>query len=983
MNEFFLSLFNLSVSASWLVLAVVLFRFIFKKAPKWINCLLWSFVGIKLALPFSIESVFSLIPSAETLPPEIVYESQPAISSGIYAVNSIVNPIVGSALAPEPGASVNPIQVILEIAGYLWLCGLVAMVLYAVISYLRLNSKMKTATLFADNVYQSEFVESPFVLGFFRPKIYIPYAISADDIPFVVAHENAHIARKDHFIKPLSFLVLSVYWFNPVIWLAYILLCRDIELACDEKAVGSLGEGERKEYSYALLNCSVNRRVIAACPLAFGEVNVKNRIKSVMNYKKPAFWIIIAAVIASAVVAVCFLTNPAGDKLVEMESLDFPIVHNATVATPSGIFETSDLSETEYAAEFAKSVRVDKKPLSQDRSNTRVSAYKVSFTVSWPDIDNYRFFTLNFNKDCTEVWVDNFVKPSLTYKVKNPSRALDFFESHEIYCATYTAGELLYCNSMFSVVGGVEGNTFYNFDSRMHLSEKTSGVLGWVTIGEMEEYELDEYNFDYKLSRDLEHNFDPSKIRRENKKTWRIAIDNPDSDVREYLLLEQKNGELIIVKSFGADSANKWIYKLEKAYSDAPRSLDAAIDEAILVNEDAVYFDTWYGFASHYVIDKKEEIIGNNKSVTAYALTLYEIYYLEDDGTLVCQSAKAKPVMMTFNILSDGSYILQDYQEHNVKSNPDGSKKIEQLFPEAVNGDYASEAAYMKENCYEKAAAYFNIRDYAVRYEVRELMPTLSLPFGEIRNKLYMESLNSDKLSINSQMHLPIYKFDSLQELLAFRDKYASDIDFDVEWDECPSFNEYVSKFNDEYFRNNSLLLIVAEEPSCSFRHKVGGIVINSRQLQVTVNTVTVNPAAELMGCWFVPVQIGKNVTDACDSFDAVKGTDIENKVVGKYSYNDSTEPVNPYIVLYDNGRFQFMHCLFSSTVPAGGYEYVGDYLVLKSLVMGGRKEYYYFRVEGSQLIFDASKSTPLPEFGIDGADKPFRPGVPDGAVFT
>lgn len=313
MEDIFISLLNISITASYLVLAVILLRLIFRKAPKWLFCLLWTLVGFRLVFPFSLESALSIIPSAETVSPTIIYQTSPHINSGIPAVNNVVNPIISESFSPEPAASANPLQIITILASWLWIAGLIVMLVYALISFLRLRHRMATATLLSGNIYQSEFVQSPFVLGLVKPKIYLPYNIDKNDMGHVVAHEKAHLKRKDHLIKPLAFLILSVYWFNPVLWVAYVLLCRDIELACDERVIRELDTEERKDYSTALLNCSVNRRMIAACPLAFGEVGVKERIKGVMNYKKPTFWVILIAVIVSIVATVCFMTNPKSD----------------------------------------------------------------------------------------------------------------------------------------------------------------------------------------------------------------------------------------------------------------------------------------------------------------------------------------------------------------------------------------------------------------------------------------------------------------------------------------------------------------------------------------------------------------------------------------------------------------------------------------------------------------------------------------------
>ena len=312
MNELFLKIINMSISASWLVLAVLLLRFVLKKAPKWVNVLLWGIVAVRLAFPFSIESALSLIPSAETIPPNIGMNTTPTINSGINAINNAVNPIISQSNTPMAGASVNPLQITIGIFEYIWIFGMIALALYTSISYWRLHRKVDTAVRYKDNIFQSENVKSPFVLGIIKPRIYLPFNMNGQDLEHVVAHEQAHIHRKDHWWKPLGFLLLTIHWFNPLMWLAYVLLCRDIELACDEKVIKELGNEQRADYMQALVACSVNRRMIAACPLAFGEVGVKERVKSVMNYKKPAFWIIILAVIACVIVAVCFLTNPMG-----------------------------------------------------------------------------------------------------------------------------------------------------------------------------------------------------------------------------------------------------------------------------------------------------------------------------------------------------------------------------------------------------------------------------------------------------------------------------------------------------------------------------------------------------------------------------------------------------------------------------------------------------------------------------------------------
>lgn len=310
MAEIFLKLANMSITASWLILAVLVLRWVLKKVPKAFHCMLWGLVGIRLLCPISIESVFSLIPSAEVIPSDILYTNKPGIESGIDRVNQVVNPILTESLAPNLGDSVNPLQVVTAVASFIWVLGMVGLLLYILGTYIRLKWQVREAVRLEGDIFRSERATSPFVLGVIKPRIYIPYGLQGEELSCVIAHERAHIKRKDHWIKPGGFLLLTVYWFNPLVWVAYNLLCRDIEFACDERVMREIGMDKKKLYSKALLNCSVSHRKIAACPLAFGEVGVKQRIQNVLSYKKPTFWLLLVAVLACVVCMVCFMTVP-------------------------------------------------------------------------------------------------------------------------------------------------------------------------------------------------------------------------------------------------------------------------------------------------------------------------------------------------------------------------------------------------------------------------------------------------------------------------------------------------------------------------------------------------------------------------------------------------------------------------------------------------------------------------------------------------
>lgn len=310
MEALFLKLVNLSLTAGYLVLAVMLARLVFRRMPKWTACVLWGLVALRLICPVSPESTLSLIPSSEPIPREFIDTPTPQIQTGIAAVNHAINPILSAAMTPAPGDSANPAQVLIFILSRVWFAGMMLMLLYAGISWLLLRRRVAAATLLQKNIKRSEQISAPFVLGLFRPVIYLPDSILKEDMPYVLAHEQAHIRRRDHWWKPMGFLLLAIYWFHPLLWAAYALLCRDIEAACDEKVVRGMQRDDMRGYCTALLNCAVRRRSMAACPLAFGETGVKNRILSVMRYRKPAFWVVVLAVAACIFLAVCFLTNP-------------------------------------------------------------------------------------------------------------------------------------------------------------------------------------------------------------------------------------------------------------------------------------------------------------------------------------------------------------------------------------------------------------------------------------------------------------------------------------------------------------------------------------------------------------------------------------------------------------------------------------------------------------------------------------------------
>ncbi len=449
MEAVFLKIFNMSITAGWLSLAIVLLRFLLKKAPKWLNVVLWGLVGLRLVLPWSFESVLSLIPSADTLPQDITTTHTPVINSGITFLNSTVNPMISETLSPTPERAINPMQTVIFIATVVWICGVALMLAYTAISFLKIRKSVREAVVLRDNIWVCDRISTPFILGVFRPRVYLPSNLSESDAEYVIAHETAHLKRRDHLIKPLSFLLLSVYWFNPVLWVAYVLLCRDIELACDEKVIKQLGVEVKKPYSMALINCSVSRRGIAACPLAFGEVGVKSRIKAVLNYKKPAFWIIVVSVVASVVVAVCFLTNPKGEsengqplKSLEGLQLEAVLENTVNVCIGNGEYYLTEIEPDRKILNEVINLKVSADPIVDDIKTENYkylillqSESDIAFSLS--SAFNSKGTMIIFNDDFSTVRFSSVNDGSMTaYKVLDPKKAQQLFASIKESCIT-------------------------------------------------------------------------------------------------------------------------------------------------------------------------------------------------------------------------------------------------------------------------------------------------------------------------------------------------------------------------------------------------------------------------------------------------------------------------------------------------------------------------------------------------------------------
>ena len=553
MSKIFIEIINMSISASYAVLAILLLRLILKKAPKWISVALWSMAAFRLICPFSVESVLSLIPSAEVVNPDIMMDASPTVNTGIPLLNGTLNPIITESFSPNPGDSVNPLQIVIPFLALVWAVGVLGMLIYTAVSYAKIKKRVSTAVLFKNNIYQSENAQSPFVLGLFKPKIYLPFHMNEKIITYVVAHEQAHIRRKDHLWKPLGFLLLALHWFNPLIWLGYVLLCRDIELACDEKVAKGLGREERADYSEALLACSVSRKMISACPLAFGEVGVRRRVKSVLNDKKPAFWIIVTAIVLSVAAAICLLTNPAdpspdspnttGSKLLSCTRYDTTLDGTRRQQT--------DLKFNDETAEAILSII-------NNITEWGVEIPAISFVF---DVE-FRFEHATYLY-CTAY---GFIRNSENGKTaildaRNQNLLNGFIEGAREKLT------LIYDAPMYS---------YYMKPSQVPLIEIENGVIYTTEdgvrerLGTVNKTSIQDSNFDdfIKGNGYLDYSELAKSLRENNKTAYEVIPDAPVTGIELYYIMEQKSGEtLIVYGQYDGDRKEniiRFIYQMKK-----------------------------------------------------------------------------------------------------------------------------------------------------------------------------------------------------------------------------------------------------------------------------------------------------------------------------------------------------------------------------------------------------------------------------------
>ena len=321
----FLGVLNMSITASYVIVLVIIVRLLLKKAPKVFSYGLWSIVLFRLVCPISFPSALSFFrllhqsSKLEYVPIDLGLMGQPQVDLGIAPINNAVNGSLPAA-ATTVGASVNPMQIQLAIFSMLWMLGLACLIIYSTMSFLAFKRKIQTAIRIEDNIYECEGINTPFVIGIIKPKIYLPLGLSQSERSYVLKHEQTHIRRFDYLLKPLAYFVLCIHWFNPLVWISFLLMSRDMEMSCDESVLKSMGTDIKKEYSSSLLNFAAGKRLISGSPLAFGEVNAKSRIQNVLNYHRPPMWLAVTTIVLLLVMGIGLISNPeAQTKLTDQE----------------------------------------------------------------------------------------------------------------------------------------------------------------------------------------------------------------------------------------------------------------------------------------------------------------------------------------------------------------------------------------------------------------------------------------------------------------------------------------------------------------------------------------------------------------------------------------------------------------------------------------------------------------------------------------
>ncbi len=939
MEDIFIKILNMSITASYFVIALIILRAIFRKIPKWLNCALWGLVGLRLILPFSFESILSLIPSSETIPPDITMSKNPQISSGIPVFNHVINPVISESLTPDPSYSVNPLQVITFVLSVLWVTGIAAMLTYTLVSYILLRRKTRESIKTEDGTYICDTIGTPFILGIIKPKIFIPSLVTEADKQHIIAHEKAHIKRLDHLWKPLGFLILSVYWFNPLMWVAYIFLCRDIEAACDEKVLKNGGAEIKKSYSEALINCSAPKRLVTACPLAFGETGVKGRIKNVLNYKKPTLWIIIFALIVSIILSACFMTNPMGTRINDIpeyenifknvEKLQFFTGENTVYTTEDPTFELRHL----------KKVKINPEPLElypgyyyKIEINDRFEIH-ISTNFEFLHLRDKSHENSEIVADNGIVSYDNWIAPSAVYRIEDAGKIKDFFLKApgriEILNEDDSAAPLTTYDGVYITLDSVETemNDTVSFNLTWH--NETDKI---ISFGE---------NFN------VQYDDGTGYVEIRPKDTVFAATANllyPDSEIQHTHSMHgldiSRNGTYRITTFFWISEDNP----VEGGYYDT-QTIFSVKNEGSTFRQD-----------------------GQTTIVKATQLTLNDILRLSEKGD-----------DLTWSDFDGFSYIepyISRDEEHIIRS-----YKIDDKFSVAIIGNPKEKphSIFLNAPATGGAGNSYDVRKGNLAEWIKEnssYPKTVSLSFSQKSFRIDNTGNNYNafvdygcyRIPVWDHLqYLPVIRIETKEELLKLRDYFNEKRIFDEAFkDEAASFNEMCELYDTlytDFFNNFSLFITYCTTSKPENIPNIGYANAFEGRLTLCINEmINESDGNELLTGWISVAEIRKSDLSEINYVEAfLYGAipypyDADKILLGTYTYIESAEQViKPYFNLYDDQTFMMVFHPFSDYIGYGTYIIDGVDLILTA----NDGQVYKFRVDDFQNYeFDEEATT-------------------------
>lgn len=972
MENFFIDLLNISITASYIIIAVILFRAVFRKVPRKFICALWAIAGIRLIMPFSFESIFSLIPSTETIPPNIITRHDAEINSGINLIDIPVNDYLGDRYYEGVTVETGFKEKLMAVVSILWVVGIVAILLYGIFSYLRLKKTVSTAVLLRDNVWQSENVFSPFILGFVNPKIYIPFGLNDETVSYVTAHENAHLKRRDHWIKPLGFLLLSVYWFNPLIWVAYALLCRDIEAACDEKVISQMNNQARQEYASALLDCAVNRRKIAVCPLAFGEVGVKERIKGVMSYKKPAFWVIIFALAACVAAAVCFLTSPAkrpseyyGMGYILKAEVQFyegttqlparterftiePYENNKATISGFTAFEVAqtDLQTGEVTLEFNDAVY-----FGDNQTDTLTVNLGKTETVWLGDRNTAVLFTFEKTQTMEEAISaallehnkDRYMKGTFACESHQTLHHIDE-EEYDEKTDTRTFSFTSYLVASYSEYVCFGGEP-----------ESVGGGTGPIALTFEYDYDNGKYNLiEYWEAEDGRGYV--SSI--EDKFPWQAAARALNDDS--------------IAKNLNADCDKQaqayFAGASEKAFAFCDIPGVSVVVKGFVINVDRPYIE-------YEIFNDTKKPVTLDCSIAMYRYENGIWEELRKTGNLIIclhdlaenrleagESIEARVLLDWFEITGNGHYRFENkIKSHTVSPAVEGTISIDfsigdtRIYPEISEEELTTNSVSVSAvNC-------------VSRYE----------------RVSYVEN-GASIVSDNSEVPV-ILRYDKAKPYALFETKEG----YDRFYNEISETFRFYESYGEDFFKENHLLIVYLSEGSGSVRHKTDSVtIVDGWKLHVAISRIRPEIGTMDMAGWFAIFEIPRNEIKHIDDVTVSLGdtetvyesTTASKKTDGSVTYTFTASEADykkPYLNLKQDGSFYFFTSPLNSHEYNGVYSWENSRLILES----EDGNMFVFTENGGNLVFDENNSSPLPTY-TNSENEVLTSGIVNGSAF-